>query len=470
MAVGPQHRTQEEYDALIRGEMRRRQQSGLPGRGAPRAFMPPVGQPIGLASRPGPGTLAAPPAPQPPTQPVPQAVDNERPPAQRPAAAQSTGTPTKEPGWLETIFGAAAQGAGYYDEAKERYRQEAARDPGSAESAQMRQRMGPMLQQLGLRPDELAALSADDIAAVAGKGDLLAGVMSARQKAAAAKEKAVADAEARRAESAEFDRRARLTGNTAEGKAERARIIAGSQEDRATRMAFLQHQLQTASAAERRQYEAEIAELRRQQALEDDARRRGVEDKRRAEDAVKQGKVPVSDYVLPGWQAADGKRAQQTIYDTERRKEMEKTADADAKIDAALAKMKEIHDRVGTTPFSSDDASDYAIQRSAVMGGLAVLKGTGAIHEADEKRFSEMIPDIKPGFTWLDAQEALGLASKGNVIAGARDGIRRLNEKHLRQFGFSRGSAARAGGAAAPSTPAVGQVVNDADSPEWEDL
>ncbi len=102
--------------------------------------------------------------------------------------------------------------------------------------------------------------------------------------------------------------------------------------------------------------------------------------------------------------------------------------------------MKAIHARVGTTAFDELSASDYETARAVVMGGVAQLKGTGALNEADERRFADMLPSIKPGVTWLDAKEAVGMGSKGDAIEGARQALGRVTDAKMRQAGFARGA------------------------------
>jgi hypothetical protein len=328
MAVAPFHRSPEEYEALLRGEMRRRQERGLPGQGLPRAFMPPVGQPAGLASRPGPNTMdpgsAAGPAPTP--TPAPAQAPVARP---QPAAMPDTGgTPLEERGkgwqYADAIFSAFGSGGNRYDQSyydkldADRLTAHKA-DPNSAASAQMRKAMGPTLAKLGLDATDIAMLSAADISAMAGKGDLVMAVAEARQKAAAAKEKAAADAQAladerayeerqssakTKAEQEEWDRRNAIE---APQRLERARTIGGMATGRMIQGALLSDELQRGRAgeADQRKREAELREEARkkremQVKAEQDAETKLINEELSLDKLEKKLSARAADESLPG--------------------------------------------------------------------------------------------------------------------------------------------------------------------------
>ncbi len=95
-------------------------------------------------------------------------------------------------GWqvLDAVLG-GLQGKqydkGYWDQNAKQFDDANLKDPHSEESHKMRAANAPMLQQLGLQPDEIAHLSGADIASVSKGGNLVEGLLTARQKAQAAK-------------------------------------------------------------------------------------------------------------------------------------------------------------------------------------------------------------------------------------------------------------------------------------------
>lgn len=231
---------------------------------------------------------ARPPAPVPalpaPAQPAvsPAPVRQPQPSAAAAAPQRGASVPpqrNKTAQYLDAIF-SGLSGRGSYDQSRydamderaaKEHRAAQMADPTSAESMAMRKRLGPMLAQLGMRPDELEQLSGEDLQAVAAKGDLIAGVMDARGKAAAAKAKAAADAAALKEEreyeegreeskakrsAAEWDRQNAIE---APQRLERARTIGGMASGRMIQGALLQDELQRGRAgeADQRKKEAE---------------------------------------------------------------------------------------------------------------------------------------------------------------------------------------------------------------------
>lgn len=162
-------------------------------------------------------------------------------------------------GWqvLDALF-SGLQGKqydqGYWQQNAKQFDDANLKDPHSEESHKLRQANAPMLQQLGLQPDEIAHLSGADIANVSKGGDLVTGLLTARQKAQQAK---VVEAERLRQEQLKHDEAiaaegrkalhdkemADYTGNTPETKKDIAALQGGIIGQREVNQAILGNNL-----------------------------------------------------------------------------------------------------------------------------------------------------------------------------------------------------------------------------------
>ncbi len=147
-------------------------------------------------------------------------------------------------GWqvLDALF-SGLQGKqydqGYWQQNAKQFDEANLKDPHSEESHKLRQANAPMLQQLGLQPDEIAHLSGADIASVSKGGNLVEGLLTARQKAQQAK--AVAEAKA-------ADAAAKHTQDEADWAAHN-QITSGQQDERTRTMAGIGAQNAATQAA-----------------------------------------------------------------------------------------------------------------------------------------------------------------------------------------------------------------------------
>jgi hypothetical protein len=169
--------------------------------------------------------------------------------------SQPMPTPNADPDQGARLVDAIFSGLGgqrydarYWQGREQQRSEKASRDPNSAQSQQARQSASPLLRSLGLTDEEIAHISAKDIAGVSSGGQLMTAIAKGRTAAAhdrsAQAEKLAAEERA----NVEADRRAGVTGNTEAAKRERATIMAGTALGNQKALADYTHQLKNQGA------------------------------------------------------------------------------------------------------------------------------------------------------------------------------------------------------------------------------
>jgi hypothetical protein len=226
--------------------------------------------------------MTVPPAPQPPAG-VARGLDPELAALLESRKQRPAEQPASDPNRTLKLFDAIARGFsgrdydsrywGGIDQQRRADAQQAQQkrmaDPSSEESRRQRQIMGPLLMRMGVEPEEIAGLSAADIASIGNGGKIAMVLADSRRRAqaeAAARAQKQEDAAAAHAQSEEdWNKHNEITSAQA---LERARVMAGMQGDAfARRMGAEEAARMRAEqrAADRQQREAEAAEQRKRE-------------------------------------------------------------------------------------------------------------------------------------------------------------------------------------------------------------